>query len=235
MNIVNEKKQKKYFDKEKNQYNIKLLENPKYHTFLELENILKRISDIDKNKSIVDFGSGTGRVAISLLNKGYKIIAVDISKKSLDNLKKVSLSLRLRKLQTTSVIPKVKKYDAIVGADILHHINIDDYLPRFFDSLSKNGRIVFSEPGAFNLSWYPYLLIFSSWRIEKGLLQCTYFNLKNKLKKYGYKNIKITGLGLLPRPFFNWSKSLCRLNDYFGCIPILKFFAYRYIIEATKN
>lgn len=234
MTYIDEKKQKNFFDVEKNQYNIKLLIESKYHTFLELKSILDRLTDINKEKLIVDFGSGTGRVTIFLLQKGYKIYAVDISKRSLDNLKKVSSFLKLKKLQTFSSIPENKKFKAIVGADILHHIDIDIYLSKFFGSLSENGKIVFSEPGAFNLSWYLYLSIFHDWNVERGLVQCSYYNLKNKLKKSGFKNIKITGLGLFPRPFFNWSKTVCKLNDYLGNLPILKIFAYRYIIEASK-
>jgi len=235
MTFIDEKQQKNFFDIEKNQYNIKLLIKSKYHTFLELKNIFDRVSYIYKNEPIIDFGSGTGRVAMFLLNKGYKINAVDISKKSLDNLKKVSSSLKLKQLQTFTAIPKGKKFKAIIGADILHHIDIDFYLPKFFDSLSKRGKVVFSEPGAFNLSWYLYLSIFYDWKVEKGLVQCSYFNLINKFKKYRFKKIKIVGLGLFPRPFFNWSKTLCQLNDYLGNLPILKLFAYRYIIEAIKS
>lgn len=234
MTYINEKKQEYFFNIEKNQYNIKLLIKPKYHTFLELKNILDRLKGINKRESIIDFGSGTGRVTVFLLQKGYEIYAVDISKKSLDNLKKVATHLKLKKLQIFSLIPKNKKFKVIVGADILHHIDIDIYLPKFFNALTENGRVVFSEPGAFNLSWYLYLSIFHDWSVEKGLVECSYFNLINKFEKYGFKKIKITGLGLLPRPFFNWSKTFCRLNDYLGNLPILKLFAYRYIIEASR-
>lgn len=234
MSQIDEKQQKNYFDIGKNQYNIKLLAESKYHTFLELKNIFNRVSSIDKKEPIIDFGSGTGRVAIFLLQKGYKIYAIDISKKSLINLKKISSSLKLKQLRTFTSIPKNKKYKAIVGADIIHHIDMDIYLPIFFNSLSKNGKVVFSEPGAYNLSWYLYLSIFYDWSVEKGLTQCSYFNLMNKFKKQGFKKVTITGLGLFPRPFFNWSKTLCRLNDYLGNIPFLKLFAYRYMIEAEK-
>jgi len=234
MTYINEKQQENYFDNEKNQYNIKLLTQSKYHTFLELKSIFDRLSDIDKKESIIDFGSGTGRVTIFLLQKGYKIYAVDISKKSLGNLKKISSLLKLKQLHTFTSIPRNKKFKTIVGADILHYIDIDEYLPKFYNSLSKNGQVVFSEPGAFNLSWYLYLSIFYDWNVEKGLTQCSYFNLINKFRKNGFKRIKITGLGLFPRPFLNWSKILCRLNDNLGNLPVLKLFAYRYIIEATK-
>lgn len=234
MTYINEKKQKNFFNIEKNQYNIKLLIKPKYHTFLELKSILDRFTYVKKGESIIDFGSGTGRVTIFLLQKGYKIYAVDISKKSLDSLKKVASHLKLKNLQIFFSIPKNKKFKVIVGADILHHIDINIYLLKFFDALSENGKVVFSEPGAFNLSWYLYLSIFHDWNVEKGMVECSYFNLINKFKKYGFKKIKITGLGLFPRPFFNWSKTLCKLNDYLGNLPVLKLFAYRYIIEASK-
>lgn len=234
MTYIDEKQQRNFFDTEKNQYDIKLLIKSKYHTFLELKNIFDRLSDEDKKEPIVDFGSGTGRVTMFLLEKGFKIYSIDISKKSLDKLKKIALWLKLKQLDTFTSIPKNKKFNAIVGADILHHVDINTYIPKFYKSLSTNGKVIFSEPGAFNLSWYLYLSIFYDWSIEKGLTQCSYSNLMNKFKKFGFKKIKIIGLGLFPRPFFNWSKKLCRLNDYLGNLPFLKLFAYRYIIEAEK-
>jgi hypothetical protein len=50
----------------------------------------------------------------------------------------------------------------------------------------------------------------------------------------------VSGLGLLPRPFFNWSKALSALNDALlnealGSLPLIKLFAYRYIIEASAR
>jgi hypothetical protein len=45
----------------------------------------------------------------------------------------------------------------------------------------------------------------------------------------------VSGLGRRPRPFFNWSKALSALNDALGNLPLIKLFAYRYIIEASAR
>ncbi len=227
------KTQKVFFNNPENQYAKDLILKPPFHTQLEIEFITNRLSSISDGL-IMDFGAGSGRLTIPLLQKGYSVFAVDISKKSLLNLKIFAKELKCDNLKTSEKIPNEIKYQAIVGADILHHTNMDKYLPIFYKALTADGKIIFSEPGAFNPAWYIYLPIASSWSIEKGMINCTYFNLKNKLKKNGFKNIKITGLGLLPRPFLNFSKKICQLNDNLGNFPILKLFAYRYIIEAFK-
>lgn len=233
-NLFKMNNQAVFFDLIENQYPINLISNPPLHTQLEVGIIVNKLQNINKNKPIVDFGAGSGRFTISLLNKGFSVYAVDISNKSLANLKKNSRKLDHSKLITSDSIALNLNFPAIIGADILHHIDLDRYLPIFYRSLKKGGKIIFSEPGAFNLSWYIYLPLASKWSIEKGVINCNYFNLKRMLKKYGYRNIKITGFGLLPRPFFNFSKRLCILNDFLGNFPILNLFAYRYIIEATK-
>jgi len=56
--------------------------------------------------------------------------------------------------------------------------------------------------------------------VEKGMLQCRYGNLLKLCKKHGFKNGKIEGMGLLPRPIFNAVPALCRLNDAMGNLPL---------------
>lgn len=227
------KLQRHFFDQEKNQYQTRLLFNPPYHTQREQNTIVERLKGLKKGEMIVDFGSGTGRISVALLQKGFKVRAVDISKKSLKALQKVIKTQKLNQSIFSTKLPK-RKVKAIVGADILHHINLDNYLPLIYKSLVRGGKVVFSEPCAFNISWYLYLPIAADWRVEKGVMTCTYFNLKKKFANSGFRDITITGLGFFPRPFFNWSKTFCRLNDYIGNLPFLRLFAYRYIIEAYK-
>lgn len=225
--------QRDFFDISENQYSPDLILKPPFHTQLELEAIQNRLNGLSKGL-IMDFGAGSGRVTFPLLQNGYSIVAVDVSKKSLFNLRSLARKFKYMNLKTAEKIPDGIRFQTIVGADILHHINMDKYLPIFYKSLIKGGKIIFSEPGAFNPSWYIYLPIASKWSVEKEMMSCTYFNLKSKLKKNGYKNIKITGLGIIPRPFLNFLPPLCVFNDNLGNIPILKLFAYRYIVEASK-
>jgi hypothetical protein len=108
-------------------------------------------------------------------------------------------------------------------------------LPAIHDTLRAGGRVIFSEPGGCNPTWYIYLPLTAPWHIEKGVRRCTYFNLRRKLAAHGFGEASVTGLGLLPRPFFNWSKTLSALNDALGNLPLIKLFAYRYIIEASAR
>ncbi len=232
MSTVDTEKQRKFFDVLMHQYPEHLLEQPLYHTLLEQKEIEQRVQPYKKG-SVIDFGAGSGRISIFLLQQGYTVTAVDISSESLKVLRRNAKKLGLSGLKTTDVVPETD-VDAIVGADVLHHVDMDEFLPLFHARLRKSGKIVFSEPGAFNIAWYIFLFVFHNWEVEKGMMNCTYFNLMRLLKKYNYRNITLTGVGLLPTPLFNWSKFLTWLNHKAGNLPVLKLFAYRYIVEASR-
>jgi 2-polyprenyl-3-methyl-5-hydroxy-6-metoxy-1,4-benzoquinol methylase len=161
------------------------------------------------------------------------VLAVDISDKSLDNMRSLAQRLSLPPPLTSPRLPQHRRFDAIMGTDILHHVNLDAQLPDLRSALRPEGRLIFSEPGGFNPTWYVYLPLTAPWHIEKGVRRCTYFNLRRKLAAHGFSDVSVTGLGLLPRPFFNWSRTLSRLNDAPGDLPLIKLFAYRYLIEAS--
>lgn len=228
------KQQQAFFDFTKNQYDEKLILHPPLHTHLEIEALLKTLPKAETKKIIIDFGAGSGRVTIPLLQRRYTVTAVDLSNNSLKKIDSITKKLRLSQLTTSNTIPKNKTIQAVVGADVLHHIVLDNILPTIYKSLEKGGVVSFSEPCAWNPAWYIYLQIASDWQVEKRMIYCNYFNLIRTFKKHGFKNVKIQGLGILPRPFFNWSYNLERINDYLGNLPLLKFFAYRYIITAQK-
>lgn len=233
MDINQLKKQRIFFNNRKHQYKKERIFNPPPHTRLELDEILKRVHK--KNNSLVaDFGAGSGRITIPLLQKGYTVWAIDISEESLKNLQSIVRTLKLSSLFTANTFPSQVQFSSIVGADILHHINLDETLPLIYRSLLPGGNIVFSEPCAFNLAWYIYLPLSSEWSVEKGIVQCRYFNLMKKFKRAGFQTVSIHGFGILPTPLFNWSRYLCFLNNRLGDVPLLKFFAYRFIIEAIK-
>ena len=228
------KLQEQFFNKSKHQYAPHHIVKPPIHTILELEAITDALKHLPRKSEVIDFGAGSGRVTIPLLRKKISVLAIDVSDKSLKNLQNIAEELHLIRPNITRSIPKDRTFSAIVGADILHHVKLDEYLPKFYKTLKKGGVAIFSEPCAFNLSWYAYLPFASSWEVEKGMTQCTYFNLEKKFKEHGFSKVKIKGFGLLPTPLFMWSKRLCKINDALGDLPFLKLFSYRYIIEAKK-
>jgi SAM-dependent methyltransferase len=231
--MIDPNKQSVFFDKKQNAYSQNKITKPPIHTQEEINQIISRLRK-NTNKPTADFGAGSGRITIPLLKAGLNVAAIDVSKNSLSDLRFLANKLGLNKLKTTKGFSKKVAFSNIVGADILHHVDLDQIFPLLYDSLEEDGKIIFSEPSAFNPSWYLYLPLASSWSVEKGLINLRYYNIKNKLKKYGFKDIKISGLGFLPCPIFSFSRALCRINNSLGNLPFIKLFAYRYIIEAKK-
>lgn len=222
--------QKEYFNKNKGIYDISKIFNPPVHTRLETDRL---IGLIPKNiKSVVDFGSGNGRLTIPLLKKGFKVTAVDISEGSLERLKDVCRKLNYR-VDTKMNLEKVSKVHVVVGCDILHHVDLQYELNRIYNKLYFGGVIVFSEPNVLNPAWYLYIILKGILKYEKNIIYINYFNLMRIFQESGYKNIQIKGLGLFPRVLMQ-NEKFCKLNDRLGNLPFIKLFAYRYIIVAKK-
>ena len=115
--------------------------NPPLHSRDEINQIFRYLIK-DRNKKIVDFGSGGGRLTIPLLQNGYKVTAIDIDKKSQEQLLKTATKIGKNKnLKICNTFPKDKKYDYILGTDILHHIDMDDYLKIFKNHLEAERAI----------------------------------------------------------------------------------------------
>ncbi|HZU12956.1 MAG TPA: class I SAM-dependent methyltransferase [Chloroflexota bacterium] len=228
-------RQAAFFDRQRNRYAVDAILRPPYHTQLELAQILRRIDalKLGPDDTIVDFGAGSGRVSIPLLQRGHPVVAVDVSEQSLAELRALAESLGLTGLTTSTTLP-TGDFGAIVGADILHHVDMEEYLPGMHAALQPGGAIVFSEPGALNPAWYVYLPLFYDWSVERGVMTCTSWNLSRSLRRHGFTDITLTGLGLAPRSLLSHVPAACRLNDELGAVPGLNQFAYRYIVEARK-
>ncbi len=208
--------------------------NPPQHAKDEIKIILRNLAK-DKSSIIADFGCGGGRLTIPLLKDGYKVTAIDIDERSRKQLLKTAVKIKKDKnLQIRKTFPKAKKYNYILGADILHHVDMSKYLKLFNGHLKKGGKIIFSEPNILNISWPIFISLFLDWKIEKGIIQINYLNLQKQLKLAGFKEIKIICLSLLPPMIFNRISLLKKLNIILGNLPILKLFAFRYIISAHR-
>ncbi len=227
-------RQKQYFDAPRNQYPPARIVTPPLRTELELRYVLERLAGISSGARIVDFGSGTGRLTIPLTQAGYAVVAVDVSERSLAALRDTVRDLGLPSVETATTIPSGEAYPAIVGADVLHHVDLDEHLPSIRQSLANGGRAIFSEPGGFNPAWYLYLPLMYDMRIEKRVILSNPLALDRKFRAHGFRDVRITGMGLVPRQLLSWSARACHWHDRLGDKPVLRWFAYRYIIEATK-
>ncbi len=226
--------QKQYFNVTAHQYPRAAILRPPLHTALETQRVLDRLQGVPVGEPIVDFGSGTGRLSIALAKAGYAVLSVDVSDQSLSMLSTLARELDLPAIQTALALPADRQFAAIVGSDILHHVDMDGYLPRIYAALRQGGKAIFSEPGAMNPTWYLYLPLFHDMRAEKRIVTCNVFTLRRKFKQHGFRDVHIAGLGLLPRPLLGWASIACQWHDAIGDWPVLRWFAYRYIVEASK-
>lgn len=226
--------QQKYFDTKSHRYPHAL--HPAFSQRLELAHLEEALGPTPK--TLVDFGAGSGRVAIWFLKKGCDVTAVDVSAQSLLDLQRAYRRQRTKswgRLRITTRLPNTT-FDAVVGADILHHVDIKTYLPRLASLLKPGGRIAFSEPNAWHIPWYFHWMNERiPWRIEKGVLQCTIPNLRKQMRFSGFHHIRIDGHGLIPTRLFEAFPSLCVYNARtLGNIPLLTFLAFRFIVSAQK-
>ncbi len=227
--------QEEYFDVKTNRFSESQVLHPKNYQLLEYQTILSLIHP-DPKSSIIDFGCGSGRLTFYLLQKGFNVTAVDISKKSLHDVGQIYKKHKTRswgKLTISSDTEHIPKSRYIVGTDILHHINLEKYFLIFKKSLTKNGTIAFSEPNAWHLPWYLFLALEKiPWDIEKGILNCNIFTLKKILTQSGFEHTAFTGYGLFPMPLLK-NKSLLKINYRTGNLTLLRPFAFRLLIVAT--
>lgn len=226
--------QKRYFDTARRQYPRAAILEPPRHTAFEIQGVMDRLDGVPAGAEVVDFGSGTGRLSIPLARAGFSVLAVDVSDRSLDELSAIARDLGLRSIQTATTLPSSGRFPAIVGADVLHHVDLDEYLPRIHDLLMERGKAVFSEPGAMNPAWYLYLPLFHDLRVERRIVTCNLHGLRRKFERFAFRDVRITGLGLLPRPLIRATPRALRWHDEIGNWPVLRWFAYRYLIEAWK-
>lgn len=218
-------------------YSEEKILNPQDHVKDEL-NLLFSLLPEKASLKIVDFGSGGGRLTIQLLRKEFKVIAVDIDIEANKKLRELAKRLNFDKnLRVSQKLEKNKKYDFIIGADVLHHIDIKKYFLIFKKHLKKEGKIIFSEPNPFNFSWIIFISFLLNWKEEKGIFACNYFNLKNQLKRIGFKNIKLIPFALIPPQIFYFLRLnfLNKINYFLAKLPFLNLFAYRYIVYAENN
>lgn len=231
--------QKQYFDEPDHRYPEQDVVHPPLAQTLEMEH-LQHVLGVLSGNTILDFGSRSGRVTMWFLQQGYDVTAVDVSPNSLRDLRRLYAKQRRSSwgsLTTMTHVPSAGAFDAVVGADILHHVEINRYLPKLHRILAPGGSIAFSEPNAWHFPWYVHWLKEKiPWSIEKGVLQCTRHTLTKRMNQAGFQDIRLVGHGLIPTRLLERIPVLCTFNArVLGNLPIVHWFAFRFIVAAKKS
>lgn len=102
------------------------------------------------DKEILDFGGGTGLLALPLAKQAKSVTLVDISEKMLEQARLKADQQKIRNLQLLEqdllVSPLEQHFDLIVVSRVLHHMpDLDATLAMFHYHLRENGQVLIAD------------------------------------------------------------------------------------------
>ena len=102
------------------------------------------------DKEILDFGGGTGLLALPLAQQAKSVTLVDISEKMLDQARLKAEQQDIKNIQFLEqdllANPLEQKFDIIVVSRVLHHIpDLDATLAMFHHHLREKGQVLIAD------------------------------------------------------------------------------------------
>ena len=106
--------------------------------------------DFLSDKAILDFGGGTGLLALPLAKQAKSVTLVDISEKMLEQARLKAEEQEIRNLQLLEqdllANPLEQQFDLIVVSRVLHHMpDLDATLAMFYHHLRENGQVLVAD------------------------------------------------------------------------------------------
>ena len=102
------------------------------------------------DKEILDFGGGTGLLALPLAKQAKSVTLVDISEKMLEQARLKAEQQDIKNIQFLEqdllANPLKQKFDLIVVSRVLHHMpDLDATLAMFYRHLRENGQVLIAD------------------------------------------------------------------------------------------
>ena len=106
--------------------------------------------DLLSDKEILDFGGGTGLLALPLAKQAKSVTLVDISEKMLEQARLKAEQQDIKNIQFLEQDllekPLEKEFDLIVVCRVLHHMpDLDATLSLFHQHLRENGQLLIAD------------------------------------------------------------------------------------------
>lgn len=132
-------------------YRAESFDSPKNQFLADLVNaeIKQQVSELS-TKSILDFGGGTGLIALPLAKQAKSVTLVDIAEKMLEQAR---IKVKNQKLENLHLIqqdlvlkPLEQTYDLIIVSRVLHHMpHLDSSLAMFQEHLTLGGQLFIAD------------------------------------------------------------------------------------------
>ena len=106
--------------------------------------------DFLPDKAILDFGGGTGLLALPLAKQAQSVTLVDISEKMLEQARLKAEQQDIKNIQFLEqdllANPLEQQFDLIVVSRVLHHMpDLDATLAMFYHHLRENGQVLIAD------------------------------------------------------------------------------------------
>ena len=139
---------------------------------------VEKLLDILSDKEILDFGGGTGLLALPLAKQAKFVTLVDISAKMLEQARLKAEQQEIKNIhfweQDLLKNPLKQEFDLIVVCRVLHHMpDVDAALSLFHQHLRENGQLLLADFTKTEANHHGFELV----------------ELENKLAQFGFSSI----------------------------------------------
>jgi len=167
-------------------YALDLVNNPPRHVVREIEAALGFWQLPPPPATVLEMGSGTGRLTKPLLERGYRVLACDPDARAQQGLRDLQAGDRLEVFGSVEAVPTGEPIAAVVGVDILHHARPEDILALARTRLPPGGVAGFDEPDGAHAGWWAFVTLTGRLTNELGLARATKTKLMRRLDEAGF-------------------------------------------------
>jgi len=112
---------------------------------------LKKTGILNKDKRILEIGSGKGTMVNYLSKQGYDIIGTEINEKYI-SFAKNNFSIKLKKMSGENIKFKDNSFDLVISFDVFEHIpNSDKHLQEVKRVLKPKGHYLLQTPNKWTI------------------------------------------------------------------------------------
>lgn len=229
-------------------------ENLSYPALLEMERFFDFVG-LKEDKSILEIGCGTGKFTLPLLRKGYRILAIDISEKSLDVLarkaREEGLGHRLIVEKSNfeleqNVQRHFGQFDIVLCVASIHHFDPtkkERIFANIVKTLKRGGKLIALEPNPLNPLYY-FLYLWreiinvqnrNRWATEMAFLKLGLSNLKRLFENNGLGQIQVKRYAWLPSKFAIYCPFVIQLNEFLLKVPLIRNMSAFIWIKGRKT
>jgi ubiquinone/menaquinone biosynthesis C-methylase UbiE len=119
-----------------------------------------KVLDYCNNKSVLEYGCGTGSHSFELAKSGATVTGIDISTTGIEIAKSkpetAEYGIEFFEMDAENLRFDESSFDVVVGSGILHHLDLEKAYSELARVLSDDGRAVFREPLGHN----PFINLF---------------------------------------------------------------------------